>query len=138
MQPANLTSNLQTTHSRCCACRDKLRQDYWAVQRRGWRVWPLASWINQQFVPLQASWGRVTLGSCAVGLCIWQHSSWPGVCACASPRSMPLALAFTLLVPSGCPPSLQLRVVVLNLVALGWTTSLLLSARTAPKLLKAA
>ncbi|PRW20594.1 Peroxisomal membrane PMP22 [Chlorella sorokiniana] len=63
---------------------DKLRKDFGAVQRRGWRVWPLASWVNQQFVPL------------------------------------------------------QLRVVFLNLVALGWTTSLILSSRTAPKLLKAA
>lgn len=36
------------------------------------------------------------------------------------------------------PAALQLRVVFLNLVALGWTTSLILSSRTAPKLLKAA
>lgn len=36
------------------SCSAKLQLDFMAVQRRGWRLWPLASWINQQFVPLQA------------------------------------------------------------------------------------
>lgn len=33
--------------------RDKLRHDFAGVQQRGWRLWPLASFISQQFVPLQ-------------------------------------------------------------------------------------
>lgn len=33
--------------------RDKLRRDFAGVQQRGWRLWPLASFISQQFVPLQ-------------------------------------------------------------------------------------
>ncbi|KAL4422648.1 hypothetical protein ABPG75_008845 [Micractinium tetrahymenae] len=33
--------------------RDKLRREFAGVQQRGWRLWPLASFISQQFVPLQ-------------------------------------------------------------------------------------
>lgn len=31
----------------------RVRRDYLAVQRNGWRVWPLAGLINYRFVPLE-------------------------------------------------------------------------------------
>lgn len=31
----------------------RLARDYPGVQRNGWRVWPLASFLNYRFVPLQ-------------------------------------------------------------------------------------
>lgn len=58
----------------------KLRADLPMVQSRGWRVWPVASWVNQEFVPL------------------------------------------------------KLRVLWLNLVALGWTTFLIMQGKTASSL----
>ena len=62
---------------RCLAPRrTKLRADFRGVQARGWRVWPLASYLNQEFVPL------------------------------------------------------KLRVLWLNVVALGWTTFLITQGRT--------
>lgn len=30
----------------------KLRSSYWEIQKRGWRLWPMAQFINQSFVPL--------------------------------------------------------------------------------------
>jgi peroxisomal membrane protein 2 len=37
------------------ATRTKLQADFVGVQSRGWRVWPVVSFVNQEFVPLKAS-----------------------------------------------------------------------------------
>ena len=31
----------------------KLYTDFSGVQKNGWRLWPLASWITYQFIPLR-------------------------------------------------------------------------------------
>ncbi|KAI3430384.1 hypothetical protein D9Q98_004979 [Chlorella vulgaris] len=35
------------------ATRTKLQADFVGVQSRGWRVWPVVSFVNQEFVPLK-------------------------------------------------------------------------------------
>ncbi|EFN52473.1 hypothetical protein CHLNCDRAFT_138820 [Chlorella variabilis] len=81
--------------------RAKLASDWPGVQRRSWRVWPVASFISQEYVPLKASWLAEEQG---------QPESWAGAAGAAA--------SF-------------LRVLWLNVVALGWTTFMILQGRTA-------
>lgn len=121
--------------------RAKLASDWPGVQRRSWRVWPVASFISQEYVPLKASWLAEEQG---------QPESWAGAAGAAasfvgwrgptearratawrSPRAWDLARRLSCCCCPGLLLPVQLRVLWLNVVALGWTTFMILQGRTA-------
>lgn len=104
----------------CHLCRAKLQAEFVGVQLRGWRVWPLATWINQVRRPAAAP-GERTGARCASSLA-WAAANRRSACPL---RRSALPQVF---VP------LRFRVLFLNLVAFGWTTSLILSSRGPKKL----
>lgn len=100
----------------------RLRGDLPSVQSRGWRFWPVVSFVNQEFIPLK------------VGVRLEPRS--------LRPRAAPLPL---LHLAGTQPPGplirdcclltrcLQLRVLWLNLAALGWSTFLILQGKGGSK-----